>query len=58
MSKKQTQAKTQTIIEIALTEGRTCRFEYSDQTMAKEHYDQFRSQGVIAGQLIKNISIS
>lgn len=60
MSKKtqtQTPDTSVTTIKITLTGNRTCRFEYSDPTMAREHYDQFRSQGIIAGQIIKSIEL-
>lgn len=42
-------------INITLTEGRTCHFEYSDRELAREQYLQYTAQGVINNQIIKKI---
>lgn len=56
MTKKQQPVKY--VIDITLTEGRTCRFEYSDPMLAKEQDLYYRTVGVISNQIIKSIQLS
>jgi hypothetical protein len=44
------------VITMVLTEGRTCRFEYSEERLAKEQYLYYTTVGVINNQIIKKIT--
>jgi len=43
-------------IKIRLQEGKTATFDYSDRTMAREHFDQLRFHGVVGGVAIREIT--
>lgn len=42
-------------IVMRLQQGRTAHFQYSDPDMARSHYDQLRTVGVIGGVAIRDI---
>ncbi len=43
-------------ISLTLTEGHRAQFEYSDEMMARSHYDQLRATMVCGGLAIKTIT--
>lgn len=45
------------VINMTLTEGRTCHFEYSDKELAREQYLQYTATGIINNQIIKKIEL-
>lgn len=40
-------------IELALTNQQTCRFTYSSQRTARNHYDEIMGRGIVGGEAVK-----
>ena len=53
---KKTQEVKIFVIDMELTEGRTCHFEYTDRELAREQYLYYNTVGVINNQIIKKIT--
>jgi hypothetical protein len=46
-----------TTINIRFVGGKTAQFTHSDSTHAREHFEQLRTIGVVAGEAIRSVTL-